>query len=84
MAPSFYWKEASKKPVIALTWTHFFVRWVCRDQPHVFDHFLQESYFHWTFGVTEADCYGALEVSTGRATIFVPYLPPEYAIWMGE
>ena len=23
----------------------------------------QESYFHWLFGVTEADCFGAVEVS---------------------
>ncbi|XP_003384774.2 PREDICTED: xaa-Pro dipeptidase [Amphimedon queenslandica] len=46
--------------------------------------FRQESYFHWLFGVTEADCFGAVEVSSGRVTLFVPRLPPEYAIWMGE
>ena len=49
-------------------------------------HFLivtQESYFHWTFGVRESDCYGALEVDTGKVMLFFPRLPPEYAVWMG-
>lgn len=44
----------------------------------------QESYFHWTFGVLEADCFGAVEVDTACAILFVPRLPPEYAIWMGK
>lgn len=45
--------------------------------------FRQESYFHWAFGVTEGDCCGAIDLATGRATLFVPRLPEEYAIWMG-
>ena len=44
---------------------------------------MQESYFHWMFGVKESDCYGALEVDTGKAILFFPRLPCEYAIWMG-
>ena len=44
----------------------------------------QESYFHWLFGVTEGDCYGAIDVATGRTTLYIPRLPAEYAIWMGE
>ncbi|KAF7242747.1 Xaa-Pro dipeptidase, partial [Varanus komodoensis] len=45
--------------------------------------FRQESYFHWTFGVTEADCYGAVEVDSGHAILFIPRLPESYATWMG-
>ena len=44
---------------------------------------IQESYFHWTFGVREPDCYGALEVDTGKVMLFFPRLPPEYVVWMG-
>lgn len=44
----------------------------------------QESYFHWTFGVLESDCFGAVEIDTARAILFFPRLPPEYAIWMGK
>lgn len=53
----------------------------CTDTDVVFR---QESYFHWTFGVLEADCFGAVEVDTARAILFFPRLPPEYAIWMGK
>lgn len=47
-------------------------------------HILQESYFQWLFGGLEPGYYGSLEVDTGRATLFVPKLPEEYAVWMGE
>ena len=32
----------------------------------------------------EADCFGAVEVDTGKSILFVPRLPPEYAVWMGS
>jgi hypothetical protein len=54
---------------------------------HETDHedlFRQESSFHWAFGVREPDCYGAIEVASGRATLFVPRLPDAYRVWMGE
>jgi Xaa-Pro dipeptidase len=35
------------------------------------------------FGVTEPGCYGLVDVGTGKATLFVPHLPDEYAVWMG-
>ncbi|ETE70572.1 hypothetical protein L345_03617, partial [Ophiophagus hannah] len=44
----------------------------------------KESYFHWTFGVTEADCYGAIEVDNGNTILFIPRLPESYAVWMGK
>jgi len=46
--------------------------------------FRQESYFQWCFGVTEAGCQGAIEVSTGRTILFVPRLPEVYEVWQGK
>lgn len=48
------------------------------------DVFRQESYFHWTFGVTEPDFYGAIEVDSGNSILFAPLLPEAYAVWMGK
>ncbi|KAK7492264.1 hypothetical protein BaRGS_00016561, partial [Batillaria attramentaria] len=53
----------------------------CSDHEPVFR---QESYFHWLFGVEEPGFYGAVEVDTGRAIVFPPKLPAEYAVWMGK
>jgi len=44
----------------------------------------QESFFQWCFGVEEPGCYGAIDVNTGASILFVPRLPPEYAIWQGK
>ncbi|XP_035708864.1 xaa-Pro dipeptidase isoform X2 [Folsomia candida] len=46
--------------------------------------FRQESYFHWSFGVLEPDCFGCIGVGDGRSILFVPRLPDEYAVWMGK
>lgn len=53
----------------------------CTDHEDVFR---QESYFHWCFGVTEPDFFGALEVDSGTSILFAPLLPAEYAVWMGK
>lgn len=44
----------------------------------------QESFFQWCFGVEEPGCYGALDLAAGASILFVPRLPPEYAIWEGK
>ena len=45
--------------------------------------FRQESYFQWAFGVAEPGFYGVLDVARRRSVLFMPRLPPEYAVWMG-
>ncbi|XP_076808730.1 xaa-Pro dipeptidase-like [Clavelina lepadiformis] len=57
-----------------------------QEQQHSSDRdilFRQESYFQWCFGVTEGDCYAAIEVESGKATLFIPKLPKSYQVWMG-
>ena len=49
-----------------------------RDLP-----FMQESFFQYLFGVKEPGFFGALEVATGRSTLFMPRLPEAWAVWMG-
>ncbi|XP_050219269.1 uncharacterized protein LOC126669762 isoform X2 [Mercurialis annua] len=46
--------------------------------------FRQESYFAYLFGVKEPGCYGAIDVATGKSILFVPRLPADYAVWLGE
>nr|CAH7766829.1 unnamed protein product [Callosobruchus chinensis] len=53
------------------------------DTDITYNEFRQESYFMWCFGVTDAGCYGAIDVKTGESYLFFPRYPDEYAIWMG-
>jgi Xaa-Pro dipeptidase len=46
--------------------------------------FRQESYFQWLFGAGEADFFGAVDVDTGKAIIFIPRLPDAYLVWSGQ
>ncbi|KAJ9167927.1 hypothetical protein P3X46_019515 [Hevea brasiliensis] len=46
--------------------------------------FRQESYFAYLFGVTEPGFCGAIDVATGNSILFVPRLPADYAVWLGE
>jgi Xaa-Pro dipeptidase len=45
--------------------------------------FRQESYFHWAFGVTDADVYGAISLPSGDATLFIPQYGIDYEIFCG-
>jgi Xaa-Pro dipeptidase len=59
------------------------------EQPQEYDTdrqllFMQESFFQYLFGVREPGFLGALEVGSGRATLFMPRLPESYAVWMGR
>ncbi|XP_050759883.1 xaa-Pro dipeptidase isoform X2 [Gymnogyps californianus] len=73
-------KDVQKNSVVLLQGGEETQRY-CTDTGIVFR---QESYFHWTFGVTEAGCFGAVDVDTGRSMLFVPQLPESYAVWMGK
>uniref|UniRef100_A0A8R1Y8L4 Xaa-Pro dipeptidase n=1 Tax=Onchocerca volvulus TaxID=6282 RepID=A0A8R1Y8L4_ONCVO len=46
--------------------------------------FRQESYFFWTFGVHESNCFGAIDIDSGRSFLFLPRLHPDYVIWHGK
>lgn len=46
--------------------------------------FPKESFFTYFFGAREPGCFGAVDVRSGEATLFVPRLPAEYATWMGR
>lgn len=46
--------------------------------------FRQESYFHWAFGVSDADVYGAISLPSGDATLFVPQYGMDYEIFCGS
>jgi Xaa-Pro dipeptidase len=46
--------------------------------------FRQESYFHWAFGVADADVYGAISLPSGDATLFVPQYGIDYEIFCGS
>jgi len=51
------------------------------DHEHLFR---QESFFHYLFGVREPDCYGMVEIESGKSVLFIPRLPEAYAVWMGK
>ena len=55
-----------------------------RDDTDHEELFRQESYFNYLFGVAEPDWWGMVELSSGRATLFMPRLDAAYAVWMGE
>ncbi|CAH8870821.1 unnamed protein product [Trichobilharzia szidati] len=46
--------------------------------------FRQESFFHWAFGGLEPDCYGTIEVASGRSALFIPRISEQTAIYYGE
>ncbi|KAJ1469537.1 peptidase M24, structural domain-containing protein [Baffinella frigidus] len=44
---------------------------------------LQESNFHYLFGVEHPGCFGTISLSDGSSTLFVPRQPEAYTVWMG-
>jgi Xaa-Pro dipeptidase len=46
--------------------------------------FRQESFFQYLFGVKEPECWGAIDVSSKKAYLFVPELGIEWVVWMGK
>ncbi|CAD5187904.1 uncharacterized protein LOC135582740 isoform X1 [Musa acuminata AAA Group] len=53
----------------------------CTDHAELFR---QESYFAYLFGVREPGFFGAIDVASGKSFLFVPRLPADYAVWLGE
>lgn len=53
----------------------------CTDHTELFR---QESYFAYLFGVREPGFYGAIDIASGQSYLFIPRLPAEYAVWLGE
>jgi Xaa-Pro dipeptidase len=53
----------------------------CTDHTQLFR---QESYFAYLFGVREPGFYGAIDIATGESILFIPRLPADYAVWLGE
>ena len=46
--------------------------------------FRQDSWFQYLFGVKEPGMYGAINLATGKNTLFIPRLPAEWEIWCGK
>lgn len=42
----------------------------------------QEAFFYYLFGITEMDCYGAIDFVSEKSILFVPKLDNFYKIWM--
>ena len=58
---------------------------LCRgDSGDVGPLFRQEPFFHWAFGVLQPDCFGAVDVKTGKSLLFVPRVKEEDAMWDGK
>ena len=45
---------------------------------------MQESYFHYLFGVSEDSYYGAIHARSGDAYLFMPRLPESFSVWFGD
>eukprot|EP00249_Psilotum_nudum_P008075 c21027_g1_i1 orf=409-1881(-) len=75
--------EVEKRPVCGFV----FLQGGEEQTRYCTDHFIlfrQESYFAYLFGVREPGFFGALDVATGRAILFMPRLEPDYEIWCGR
>ncbi|XP_008793195.2 xaa-Pro dipeptidase [Phoenix dactylifera] len=53
----------------------------CTDHVELFR---QESFFAYLFGVREPGFYGAIDIASGKALLFAPRLPADYAVWLGD
>lgn len=49
------------------------------DTDHMPD---QEANFWYLFGVEDPDCYGMIDIDSGKSVLFVPEIPKEYSMWM--
>lgn len=48
----------------------------CEEYPE------QDDNFYYMFGVLEPDCYGIIELDTGKTILLPPNIPEAYKIWM--
>jgi len=61
----------------------YYYSWYFPKFLYFFLHF-QEPYFHWTFGVSEPDCYGLIQVSSGKTYLFFPRIDETHIVWLGK
>lgn len=46
--------------------------------------FRQEPFFMWTFGIPQPSLHGFIHVKTKKSYLFIPRIPSEYHVWIGE
>lgn len=57
--------------------------WDLYDTDCTKDNFRQESFFRYVFGINEPDCFGAINLSSGKSLLFIPEVPEAWEVWNG-
>jgi Xaa-Pro dipeptidase len=52
------------------------------DEDTEYVDFYQNGHFMYLFGLEERNCYGVIEIDTGKQVVFIPRLSEDYKMWM--